>query len=84
MTTYRIPCSSCQGHGEVALPSPYLPTLKIIGRIGPGWLTTEVLLARHPMLSVTHTALVNRLNALVRWGLVERRRSGRSVEWRRI
>lgn len=84
MTTYRIPCSACRGHGEVDLHAPHLWTLKVLGRIGPGWLTTEALLARHPVLSVTRTALINRLNALRRWGFVDRRRSGRSMEWRRI
>jgi hypothetical protein len=84
MSRDRVTCSACRGHGEVDLPAPHLWTLKVLGRIGPGWLTTDALLARHPAPIVTRTALVSRLNALRRWGFVDRRRSGRSMEWRRI
>jgi hypothetical protein len=79
----RIPCSACQGHGERDLPAPYRETLSVLGRIGPGWIATGRLLPRH-RTPVAPTALINRLNALVRWGLVDRRGTGRGIEWRRI
>lgn len=84
MPTIRIPCSACWGHGQVDLPAPYQQTLARLMRIGPGWLTTDELLRRHRTPIVRRTALLNRLNVLVYWGLVERRGSGRAIEWRRI
>lgn len=77
----RIPCSTCHGHGEVALPESYRYTL---ARLDGKWLDTAGVLARHRTPIVRRTALINRLNALVRWGLVERRGTGRAIEWRRI
>jgi hypothetical protein len=78
----RVPCSACHGHGEVELPAPYRATL---GRADGEWRTTSDVLHRHGSIlsAPARTALINRLNALVRWGLVERRGTGRSVEWRR-
>jgi hypothetical protein len=83
MPAVRIPCSACHGHGEVELPAPHQQTLE---RLGDQWRSTGDVLHRHgsALTAPARTALVNRLHALVRWGFVERRGAGRSVEWRRI
>ena len=78
-----IPCPTCHGHGEVALPAPHRKTLS---RLDGRWRTTTTVLALHGFAAArpTRTALINRLNALVRWGLVDRRGTGRGIEWRKI
>lgn len=80
----RIPCSACHGHGEVDLPAPYRQTL---GRLTGRWVSTDVVLRKHNALVTVRpkrTALINRLNALVRWGLVDRRGGRMALEWRKI
>lgn len=80
----RIVCSACHGRGEVDLPAPHQQTL---GRLSGEWASTDVVFSKHNALATVRpkrTALINRLNALVRWGLVDRRGSGRSLEWRKI
>ena len=76
-----IQCPTCHGHGEVELPATKRLTLALLdGR----WRTTSAILLRHRSLAVERTALLNRLNALMRWGLVDRRGTGRGIEWRKI
>lgn len=77
----RIVCSACHGHGEVELTAPYRQTL---GRLDGMWRDTTAVLRRHRTPIVRRTALVNRLNALVGWGLVDRRGSHNTLEWRKI
>lgn len=80
MAAVHIPCSACLGHGEVELPEPYRePLVRLTGK----WASADAVLRRHRE-GFGRTALVNRLNALVRWGLLERRGNRRGVEWRRI
>lgn len=77
----HIPCTACHGHGEVELPAPHRVTLLCCSY---QWRDTAAISRVHaPARRPKPTALVNRLNALVRWGLVERRGTG-CVEWRRI
>lgn len=80
-SSIRIPCSACGGHGEVDLPAPHRETLR---RLDGEWRDTTSVLARHRTPIVQRTALINRLNALVRWGLVDRRGRGVLIQWRRV
>lgn len=75
-----MPCDSCGGTGQRALTLPYATTLRFVSI---QWRSTAEILAAHPADSVERTALINRLNKLVMWGLVERTGSGRRVLWRR-
>jgi hypothetical protein len=77
----RIPCSACLARGEVELPAPHRETF---ARVGYAWMSTTAIWKRHGGRYPARTVLVNRLNALVRWGLVDWRWAGRGVEWRRI
>lgn len=75
-----MPCDSCRGTGRRTLTMPYAITYKLVPL---GWADTGQILAAHPADSVARTALINRLNQLVRWQLVERSGSGRQVLWRK-
>lgn len=76
----KAPCESCGGTGQRALTRPYAMTLRVVPL---QWADTSAIWAAHPPDSVERTALINRLNKLVRWGLVERVGSGRQVLWRK-
>ena len=74
-----VVCSHCQGGGFVELSQAYARTYYLTST---GWESTEVQHARHRD-GVRRTTLIGRLNELVRLGLVERRRDGKTVQWRR-
>lgn len=76
----RVHCSTCDGHGRRPLTEIEAATF---GRVGGDWLSTSVIHRAMPKPRPMPTALVNRLNDLVALRLVERRRLGRQVEWRR-
>lgn len=81
MVRPTMPCRCCHGTGREALTKPYATTF---GAVPIQWLDTPAILRRHPLgQQPMPTALVNRLNKLVRWGLVERIGSGRQVLWRK-
>lgn len=75
-------CRHCHGTGRVTIAMPYQITLKLV----PGvWTTTCDIHKTHKHKhSVRLTALINRLNALVGFGLVEKTGRHRGIHWRRI
>ena len=75
----RVNCRSCEGLGHVELGQEHARTYHLTST---SWETTAIQLARHRD-GVTRTALINRLNELVRLGMLERRERGKAVEWRR-
>ena len=77
-----IDCQFCRGSGRRVLPQPYWLTLRLVTR---SWSTTDEILVAHMSWALERTALINRLNKLVAFGLVGRRqRPGKKhLEWRR-
>lgn len=77
-----IKCRHCSGLGVRSLASPYWLTLRLLGT---KWSSTDAVLRAHLSFAVERTALINRLNKLVAYGLVGRRlRTGsKTMEWRR-
>lgn len=81
----RIACAACHGTGQLRLGAPYQDTYD---RVTTEWQTTDRVFREHAG-TVQRTTVCNRLNALARWGLVERRgeargwNSGSRIEWRR-
>lgn len=73
-------CTHCRGSGRIAISHPYYDTLCKV----PGWwASTDTIHDQHPRHSVKRTALINRLNKLVAYRLVERDGTGRNILWRR-
>lgn len=75
-----MPCDRCSGSGRRALTRPYAITYRLVPL---QWASASTILDAHPADSVQPTALINRLNKLVRWQLVERIGTGRQVLWRK-
>lgn len=73
-------CSSCRGTGKRPLSNPMVDTLQCVQIL---WANTLEIASADLLKKVKRTALINRLNALVRMRLVERSGSGRDVYWRR-
>ena len=76
-----VKCNQCDGAGRHELSPPNWRTYQLLGF---DWHSTDAILANGPK-RLKRTALLGRLNTLVRQGLAERRpnEQGRGLEWRR-
>jgi len=72
----RVKCPECGGCGTVEMPGIYLEVLEVLGGGESGAVEIAGILGE----GVGATAINNRLEKLRGWGLVRRRRDGRS--WR--
>ncbi|HEU4727662.1 MAG TPA: hypothetical protein VFT22_07230 [Kofleriaceae bacterium] len=78
--TVTAPCTACTGTGRRALSPKLAETLRAVPA---AWTRTAEVGAVGKLRHVAQTALINRLNALVAAGLIERSMEGKRAMWRR-
>jgi hypothetical protein len=76
----RIPCKLCDGQGHREIDALHWETLQ---QLSETWTSTGAIESAHQP-SLRRTTLVERLNWLVRAGLVEGQKDGIGMRWRRI
>lgn len=75
-----VPCGMCAGSGRRFLTQIERNTL---ASVDSSWSSTATILFNLGG-QLKHTALLNRLNDLAAYDLIERRRVGKGNEWRRL
>lgn len=76
----RISCKLCGGHGQREIDALHWETYQ---QLSESWVGTGAIESAHKP-PLRRTTLVERLNWLVRAGLVEGAKDGTGMKWRRV